>query len=88
MPNRNIEVGGRAPAGGGQSIVLGEIELVGGNHRESGRREGGLLELPVEVGPADFPVAEGVFERRRAFPSLRDLGKLEALSLVKDLPGG
>jgi hypothetical protein len=43
---------------------------------ESGRGEGGLFELPVEVGPADFPVAEGIFEVHGAFPGLRGLGKL------------
>ena len=60
----------------GASVILGEIELVGGDHRNRGRGEGGLLELPVEVGPADFPVAQGVFEMHGAFPGLRGLGKL------------
>ena len=42
-----------------------------------GRRgEGGQFELPVEVGPAYFPMAEGIFEVQRAFPSLGGLGKL------------
>src|ERR1700722_10234950 len=58
------------------SVILGEIELVGGDHRNRGRGEGGLLELPIEVGPPDFPVAQGVFEVHGAFPGLRGLGKL------------
>ena len=52
-----------------------EIELVGSDHRNRGRREGGQLELPVEVSTANFPVAEGVFEMHGAFPGLRGLGK-------------
>jgi hypothetical protein len=58
------------------SVVLGQIELVGGDHRNRGRRESSLFELQVEVGPPDFPVAKGVFEMHGAYPSLRGLGKL------------
>ena len=50
--------------------------LDGSDHRNRGRREGGLLELPVEIGPANFPVAQGVFEMHGAFPCLRGLDKL------------
>jgi hypothetical protein len=58
-------------AGGrGTSVVLGQIELVGGDHRNGGRGKRGQLELPVEVGAADFPMAEGIFEMQRAFPGL------------------
>jgi hypothetical protein len=59
----------------GASVVLGQIELVGGDHRDRGRGEGGQLELPVEVSPPDFPVAQGVFEMQSAFPGLRGLGE-------------
>jgi hypothetical protein len=31
-----MEVGGSAPARGGASVVLGQIELVGGDHRNRG----------------------------------------------------
>jgi hypothetical protein len=68
--------GCRKRIGRSASVVLGQIELVGSDYRNRGRGEGGLLELPVEIGPADFPVAEGIFEVRRAFPGLRGLGKL------------
>ena len=60
------------------SVILGEIELVGSDHRNRGRREGGLLELPVKVNPANFPVAQGVFEMHGAFPGLRGLGQTRA----------
>ena len=57
-------------------VVLGQIELVGSDHRNRGRGEGGQFELPIEVGPPDFPVAEGIFEVHGAFPGLRGLGEL------------
>ena len=53
------EVVGGAPAGGaGFEFILGEIELVWGNHRNWGRGEGGLLELPVEVSSPNGVVAK------------------------------
>ena len=58
------------------SVILGQIELVGGDYRNRGRGEGGQLELPVEVGAPDFPVAEGTFEVHGAFAGPRGLGKL------------
>src|ERR1700733_13034306 len=70
-----MEVAGSAPTGGA-SVVLGQIELVGGDDRNRGRGEGSQLELPVEVALSDFPVAEGIFEVHGAFPGLRGLGKL------------
>jgi hypothetical protein len=59
----------------GASVVLGQIELVGGDHRNRRRGEGGQLELPVEVGPADLPLTQRLFEMHRAFPGLRGLGE-------------
>jgi hypothetical protein len=66
----------RRCAGRSASVILGQIELVWGDYRNRGRAEGGQLELPVEVGPPDFPVAEGVFEMHGGFPGLRGLGEL------------
>jgi hypothetical protein len=31
------------------SVVLGQVELVGGDYRNRGRGEGGLLELSVKI---------------------------------------
>jgi hypothetical protein len=59
----------------GASVILGQVELVWGDYRNRGRGEGGQFELPVEVGPADFPVAQGVFEMHGAFPGLHGLGE-------------
>jgi hypothetical protein len=47
-----------------------------GDYRNRGRGEGGLLELRVEVGKSNFPLAQGVFEMHGACPSLGGLGKL------------
>jgi hypothetical protein len=42
----------------------------------SSSEAGSLLELPVQVGPSDLSMAQGVFEMHGAFPSLRGLSKL------------
>jgi hypothetical protein len=65
----------RRSGGRGASVVLGQIELVGGD-RNRGRGEGGLLKLAVEVVSADLPKTEGLFEMRGALSGLGSLGKL------------
>jgi hypothetical protein len=69
------EVVGGAPPDGLHQLSSGEIELVWGNHRNRGRREGGLLELLVKVVPAYLPLSKSSFEMHRALPDLRGLGK-------------
>jgi hypothetical protein len=49
----------------GASVVLGQIALVGGDYRNRGRGEGGLLELPVEVGPPDFSITQCLRSKSR-----------------------
>jgi hypothetical protein len=39
-------------------------------------REGRLLELPVEIGPPDLPVAKRLFQMHRALSGRGGLGKL------------
>ena len=78
----------KRPGRRGASVVLGQIELVGGDYRNRGRGEGGLLELPVEVGPADFPVAQGVFEMHGAFPGLRGLGEFAQIGDLSQVKVG
>jgi hypothetical protein len=47
-----------------------------GDQRNRGRGEGGLFELPVEVGPAEFPLTQGLFQMQSSLSSLRGMGKL------------
>jgi hypothetical protein len=81
--------GGRKRAGRrGASVVLGQIELVGGDHRNRSRGEGGLFKLPVEVISADLPLPEGLFEMRGALRGLRSLGELAQIGDVGEVKAG
>jgi hypothetical protein len=72
----------------GASVLLGQIELVGGDYRNHGRGECGQLKLPVEVGPPDFPAAEDVFEMQRVFACLGGLGKLAQIGDLGQVEAG
>jgi hypothetical protein len=74
--NGNMEVGGSAPAGGAHQLSSGRSSSLGATIGIGDGEKAACSNWPVEVGAADFPVAEGIFEMHGAFPGLRGLGKL------------
>jgi hypothetical protein len=71
--NRNMEVDGNAPAGGPHQLSSGRSSSLGAT-TGIGAGEKAACSLEIEVGPPDFPVAQGVFEMHGAFPGLGGLG--------------
>jgi hypothetical protein len=63
-------------------LSSGRSTSLGGDHRNQGRREGGLLELPVKVNSPNLPLTKSLFQMQRVFLGLRGLGKLTQIGAL------
>jgi hypothetical protein len=86
--NQNIEVVGSPSAGGGHQLSTGRSSSFGATTGIGAGEKAACLELPVEVGPADLPVAEDVLEMLRAFACLGSLGKLAQIGDLGQVEAG